>query len=99
LFDKLIENESKIENESSSNESSEIEEKYEIGNYELSSEVKQLRDELLRNELPNWAKESRDIEQVLPVQTLDLNKELNFKIGKEFKSLSDTSITAFIQVN
>merc|ERR1712062_310391 len=84
LFDKLIEEESKkrITNE------------YEIGNYELSNEVKLLRDELIRNELPNWAKE-RDIDQVLPVESLDLDKDLSTKTAEAFKTLSDTSVTAF----
>ena len=85
---------------------------YETDSFELGEEIRQLREEFLINEIPNWGK-TRDIEQALPAQTLSLSDiviktassdprssqdpQSQVKVQREFKPISDASVTVFIE--
>jgi len=78
---------------------------YETDSFELGEEIRQLREEFLINEIPNWGK-TRDIEQALPAQTLSLSDaviksasqgQTQGQVQTEFKPISDASVTVFIE--
>ena len=78
---------------------------YETDSFELGEEIRQLREEFLINEIPNWGK-TRDIEQALPAQTLSLSDaviksasqgQTEGQVQTEFKPISDASVTVFIE--
>ena len=58
--------------------------------------MKNLRDELLLNEMPNWSR-TRDLDQCLPVERVEetLSKDLATARAKPFPLLSEASVSVF----
>ena len=83
LFDQLIE--SQIGNN-----------EFDTHSFELTETVKNLRDELLINEMPNWSR-TRDLDQCLPVERVEetLSKDLASARAKPFPILSEASVSVF----